>query len=141
MFQAAIYICSRNGIPINYSLTRSLYNDHRSTSAFNFFPGSWSVSRVSNWTDHRFARRSITFSPFESPWNAIWDSSGDSSSPRKRKVLTKDSRGNVRSPRCDYRIPAATLLDRVYRRRLSFPCSHVLPSKRRSVDDFVSPPS
>lgn len=34
--------------------------------------------------------------------------------PWKRKVLTKDSRGNVRSPRHDYRILAAALFDRVY---------------------------
>lgn len=92
------------------------------------------LSRCSNWTDHRFVWRSITLSPFESPWNAIWESSRDSfSTPRKRKVLTKDSRGNVRSPRRDYRIPAAVLLDRVYRRKFSFPCSRVPRSKRRNA--------
>jgi len=34
---------SENGVSINYSLARSFYNDHRSTTAFNSFLGSWSV--------------------------------------------------------------------------------------------------
>lgn len=51
-------------------------------------------------TEREFSRRSITLSPFESLWNAIWESCRDfSGSPRTRKVLTKDSSGNVRSPR------------------------------------------
>lgn len=112
--------------------------------AFNFFLEIWSVFSLvlqtertigshgdrlrlvrSNLPEMRSGNRAETPSVF---------------SPRKRKVLTKDSRGNVRSPRHDYRILAAALLDRVYRRRLFFPCSRVPRSKRRS-DDFVSLPS
>ena len=76
---------SENGVSINYSLARSLYNDHRSITAFNSFLESWFISslfRCSNWTDHRFVRRSITLSPFESPWNAIWESSRETPSVR-----------------------------------------------------------
>lgn len=68
-------------VPINHSSTaRSLCNDRRSiTAAFNSFSVSWSsLAPERSWTDRRFARRSITLSPFESPWNAIWESSGDS---------------------------------------------------------------
>jgi len=41
---------SENGVSINYSLARSFYNDHRSTT-FNSFLGSWSVFSLASQTE------------------------------------------------------------------------------------------
>jgi len=50
VFRAAMYV-SENGVSINYSLARSFYNDHRSTTAFNSFLGSWSVFSLASQTE------------------------------------------------------------------------------------------
>lgn len=131
---------SGSSVPINYNLTRSLYNDHRSTTAFNSFLERALLFRFSNCTDHRFARRSITLSPFESPWNAIWESSGDSFSLRATKEESPDE---GLPGECSFASPRLqnTRGDSTRSCIPSFPCSRVPRSKRRSADEFVSPPS
>lgn len=137
-----IYV-SGNGVPINYSLARSLYNDHRSTTAFNSFPRSWSVSSLASQTERTIGSHGDRLRLARS--NLPEMRSGNRAETSVRHERGKSWR---RTPGGMFvRLAAITgyprrlYSDRVYRRRLSFPCSRVPRSKRRSADDFVSPPS